>query len=164
MSVEIWRIWRVCVTYSFTWAKKTRLGRVSRASLFSCLHRANETLCCRCCAHYAPIKGKFWFGTGPNDRPNSRAKRREPNTCVGELCHNNNRISRGNFWNYLCIQTQMVVMIYANIVSAYGGYNQNGPGALYHLRNVTNTSWHIYQALTKSAKVLSYCKNLLCLK
>ena len=75
-SPEIWRIWKVFVTHSFTWEMKTRLGRVSRvmSRVFACLHNANEALCDRCGAHLGPQEGKFWFCTGPNNRLSSRAR------------------------------------------------------------------------------------------
>ena len=74
-SLEIWRIWRVCVTHSLTLEMETRLCKVSRAmsSVFSCLHRANETLCARCAAYYRPLDCKLWFCTGPNNRLSSRS-------------------------------------------------------------------------------------------
>ena len=75
-SLEIWRIWRVCVTHSLTLEMETKLCKVSRAmsSVFSCLHRANETLCARCAAYYEPLECKLWFCTGPNNRLSSRAR------------------------------------------------------------------------------------------
>ena len=71
-SLEILGVWRVCVTQSLNTSMETRLQKVSSAmsSVFSCLHRANETLCARCATHLGHPEGKF----GPNNRLSSSAR------------------------------------------------------------------------------------------